>query len=456
MNRDERLDQLIRVSLDWQAEQGIQRAPALAQSARVVVARLGRRSLRVESTVVAGAETSSSVRVILVAALLVALLAAALTIGAQLTRRTELSSSPTGSLAEGRGAGHAALALRDGRVLVAFGWQGFGPVSSIEIWDPASKTFTTAGSLEEARDHATVAELRDGQVLFVGGFGGPYAYQSYALTSAELWDPASGSFSPAGSMATKRASHTATLLGDGRVLIVGDGGGTAEVWNPASRTFGPAGTLSEPHADHAATLLPDGRVLVVGGTSAEIWDPGSGGFTDAGTLVTARTDHAVALLSDGRVLVLGGRPYPTAGETGWLTDDGRSRITGDDGRPPRRLASAELWDPNTMSFSPTGSLTEGRIGHTITVLQDGRAVVLGGEGIVVDEGQGHRTLLASAEVWDPRDGSFSPGPDLYSARSGHTATHLADDRLLIVGGDGPGGPGDALRSAELYHPEGQS
>jgi hypothetical protein len=111
--------------------------------------------------------------------------------------------------------------------------------------------------------------------------------------SAELWDPATASFSPAGSLAQARNSHTATLLPDGRVFVVGgnvNGRGSgrtlssAEVWEPVTASFGPAGSLIETRTDHTATLLPDGRVLVVGGmsrdydsfASAEVWEPGDG------------------------------------------------------------------------------------------------------------------------------------------------------------------------------------
>jgi hypothetical protein len=119
-------------------------------------------------------------------------------------------------------------------------------------------------------------------VLVIGGFG------SGRLRSAEVWDPVTGSFGPAGSLDKKRAVHTATALPDGRVLVVGGAPGSqdevlvsAEVWDPATNSFGPAGSLTEVRTGHTATALPDGRVLVVGGlirgdlvTSAEVWEPG--------------------------------------------------------------------------------------------------------------------------------------------------------------------------------------
>ena len=206
--------------------------------------------------------------------------------------------------------------------------------------------------------------LLDGRVLVIGGRGGPGV-----STSAEVWDPATASFSPAGSFAEERAAHTATLLLDGRVLVVGgwdlnDVFASAEVWDPATASFAPAGSFAEARRDHTATLLPDGRVLVVGGwgaddvlASAEVWDPATATFAPTGSPPRGRFGHAATLLPDGRVLVVGG-----SGVDDILASTG---------------ASAEVWDPATGTFGPAGSLAEGRFGFTATALPDGRVLVIG-------------------------------------------------------------------------------
>jgi Galactose oxidase, central domain/Kelch motif len=140
----------------------------------------------------------------------------------------------------------------------------------------------------------TATLLRDGRVLVVGGTGG-----SETLASAELYDPKSGRFVSSGSLARSRNAHTATLLRDGRVLVVGGSDGvdvlrTAEVYDPATERFAPAGALSAPRHKHAAVVLRGGRVLVVGGSderdsrgryrSAELWNPATGRFTRAPAL----------------------------------------------------------------------------------------------------------------------------------------------------------------------------
>ncbi len=288
-------------------------------------------------------------------------------------------------------------------------------------------TFSPAGSLERARSHHTATLLPDGRVLVIGGFD-PITNTIAGVPTAEIWDPATSSFGPAGRLFTARDGHTATLLPDGRVLVIGGWGdsvGSVEAWDPETESFSPAGSLAEPRLSATGTLLPDGRILVVGGfgggvpkDSAELWDPTSASSESGGLMGDGRAAHTATLLPDGRVLVVGGMDV----------DD-------------HRLASAEIWDPATGSFEPTGSLAEGRDFHTATLLPDGRVLIAGGAG-----------GLHPAEVWDPATGSFSPAGSLAIGHSRHTATLLPDGRVLVVGGDWENAQG----SAELWDPATES
>ncbi len=264
-----------------------------------------------------------------------------------------------------------------------------------------------------ARDGHTATLLPDGRVVIIGGSPWGTSIRPLAI---EVWDPVTASFGPAGSLADLRWGHTATLLPDGRVLVVGGTVGdtvrSAGIWDPATGTSTPAGTLVEARAFHTATLLPDGRVLVIGGTdraSAEVWDPETESFSPAGPMNEARGFHTATLLPDGRVLVVGG---------------------GDSGA----MATAEVWDPATGSFEPAGSLALGRAQHTATLLPDGRVLVAGGSG-----------GLAAAEVWDPATASFVPAGSMAEGRWAHTATLLPDGRVLVVGGS-------SSPSAEVWAP----
>ena len=181
-------------------------------------------------------------------------------------------------------------------------------------------------------------------------------------------------------------NHTATLLADGRVLVVGGYGGfenlaSTEVYDPSTGTWSPTGSMAEARKRHAATLLTDGRVLVLGGTddfgkalaSVEVYDPSTGTWSPTGSMAHARREHTATRLTDGTVLIAGGAFH---------------------GAPASNvlLASAELYDPSTGTWSPTGSMVYGRIQHTATRLTDGRVLVSAG---FTDFG------LSSAEVYDP-------------------------------------------------------
>ncbi len=278
------------------------------------------------------------------------------------------------------------------------------------------EVFCPGGSLNEARSWQTATRLLDGRVLVLGGAGSPLDIPDNNLATAEVWDPKTGTASPTGPLHDVRAWHTATLLKDGRVLVVGsednsDGStlASAEVWDPKTGTFAFTGSLAVARGLHTATLLNDGRVLIVGGITdghpfvptAEIWDPTTGTFAPAGTVIEARAEHTANLLLDGTVLIVGG-----------------------EGQGRQSLSSAELWDPASMTFSPAGSLLEARAAPTATLLMDGSVLVVGGGCDPIGP------YLASAELWDPGTRTFSPAGELAEARGCFSATGLADGRVL--------------------------
>ena len=194
------------------------------------------------------------------------------------------------------------------------------------------------------------------------------------MASAEIYDPASGSFTLlAASMSTGRSFHTATLLGNGKVLITGgSGNGTnsaaAELYDPVSKTFAPAGNMTVARAGHTATLLNNGKVLLTGEaatfggdstTTAELYDPNMGNFTATNPMTSARSVHTATLLNNGQVLIAGG--------SGFFFGGGVSDS----------LSSAELFNPTTGSFTATADMTAFRESHTATLLGNGRLLLLG-------------------------------------------------------------------------------
>ena len=341
----------------------------------------------------------------------------------------------TGSLSNARRLSTATL-LNDGRVLVV---GGDGPrvfLSSAELYNPSAGTFATTGSLTTARVFQTATLLNDGRVLIAGGNGGTFV-QAAALASAEFYDPKTGAFSPAGSMATARFGQTATLLNDGRVLITGGNnssntaGPTAEVFNPVTGTFSAAGTMTAARAGHTATLLNNGTVLIAGsGPTAEIYNPNTGTFTATGSLLADRSNHTATLLDDGTVLIAGGLDVNF-----------------------NSLSSAELYNPATGTFTATGSMTVGRALDTATLLNNGTVLFVGGF-IFTSASQ---LVLPSAEVYDPIAKTFTATGSLNFSRGSHNATLLLNGKVLVVGGDnvqsdGVTFSGTELATAELYTP----
>jgi hypothetical protein len=224
------------------------------------------------------------------------------------------------ALAERR-AGHTATSLGDGRVLIAGGYNG-DYLASIEVFDPSARQFRRGGSLVEGRSGQTATLLPDGRVLFVGGVGRGWTF----LRSAELHDPETGRSELVGPMSEPRESHTATLLEDGRVLIIGGHRGrregmvvhaSAEIFDPRTGRFERAGTLAIPRHKHDAVRLADGRVLVIGGAdrtdrvhfaSTEIYRPMDRSFQPGPSMANRRYKIAGTsiLLPSGAVLVTSG------------------------------------------------------------------------------------------------------------------------------------------------------
>ena len=241
-------------------------------------------------------------------------------------------------------------------------------------------------------------------------------------------------------MPKTRASHTATLLNNGKVLVAGGvlqgvtDLKTAVLYDAASATWAATGSMAATRERHTANLLADGRVLVTGGAglrhgdfttlaTSELYDPLTGSWSPTGNLQIGRYAHTATTLLDGRVLVAGGYNYA-------------NRQTLDD---------VEIYNPQTGTWSTTASLNIPRSGHTATLLADGRVLVAGGQ---------NDTVLASSEIYDPASGTWTLSGNLKSARHDSVATRLEGGKVLVEGGlTVSSGQNIVLRSAELYNPQ---
>jgi N-acetylneuraminic acid mutarotase len=270
---------------------------------------------------------------------------------------------------------------------------------------------------------------------------------SGALNTAELYDPTANTFTAlSATMTTSRAYHTATLLPSGLVLITGGSPGsngttafnTAELYNPTANTFTALSpTMTTSRASHTATLLPNGKVLLTGGfggangsttalNSAELYDPIANTFTAlSATMTTARAGHTATLLPNGKVLLTGG----------FNNSD-------------TNLNTAELYDPTANTFTAlTATMTSTRDQHTATALPNGDVLLTGGSTSAFDV-----PALNTAELYDPTANTFTAlSATMTTNREFHTATLLPTGQVLITGGSANPFPA-VLNTAEVYGP----
>jgi hypothetical protein len=339
--------------------------------------------------------------------------------------------APTGDMSIPRW-GHSATLLPNGKVLIAGGSNqdppGIHAVASAELYDPAMGTFAPTGSLITARNGHSATLLPNGKVLIAGGSGD---------ASAELYDPSTGTFSATGSMTTVGVGTAARLLPDGRVFTLwiygseprGCGGpfaASAELYDPVASAFNCIGIgfSGEYFPTSSLTLLVDGRLLLTE-IGADIYDPGRGSLSRLSFSLGSCPEQKATLLMNGKVLFAGGND----------TD-------------PEDCSVAELYDPSNGNFELTGSTSVARGEVSATLLPDGTVLVAGSP---------WGKPLAGGELYDPDTGTFSNAGDMATDRQYHTGTLLNDGTVLITGGIHAVSPCPAcsfmaLPSAEIYRP----
>jgi hypothetical protein len=306
-------------------------------------------------------------------------------------------------------------------------------------WEP------TLTSLAQKRSLHTATVLLDRDVLVAGGGDALLSDPAGAATdTADLYDTETETFLPlADPLTVPRLFHTATRLANGKVLLCGGVDDTlpdpivlssAEIYDPASQTFAPTGSMSIPRAGHTATLLSDGRVFVAGGTTdaddvvtiilnaskkTEIYDPATGLFTPGPDMVEPKVGHSAVRLLDNRVFVTCGATFVTIIVP-----------------IPVFSSVSQIYNPTTNSYQGLPNAADARALFGLTRLLDGRVLLTGGVGgSPLSPG-----ALADAEIFNPAGGSFAPVPNMPNVRANHASVLLADGRVLVAGG----GQGDLI------------
>jgi N-acetylneuraminic acid mutarotase len=325
---------------------------------------------------------------------------------------------------------HTATLLKDGRVLVA-GGNDSGPLAGARLYDPTANAWSNAAPMNDARQGHAAVLLRSGNVLVAGGFAPtaePVSPSSDYTRTAEIYDPATNTWRKAANMTTGRFKPTMTVLEDGRVLVAGGSGdldtghgvnaavplASAEIYDPATDSWSDVPSMSVARAMATATLLPSGKVLVAGGyddasgdlSSAELFDPSTDTWSSTGSLADARDSATATALPDGDVLVAGG-----------------------DGGADHALAGAELYHPESGTWHAAASMAGARQSAAAALLADGTVLVTGGE-----DGR-FGTVLDTTERYDPAVDAWQDGGTMVAARKDHTVTALDDGRALVVGGN---------------------
>lgn len=340
--------------------------------------------------------------------------------------------------------GHRLLAITPDTIAIIGGAYGdWGGMGTLEVFDINNFTFRTLPArLKEPRSNATVTPLGDGRFLAAGGA----TDFTPALATTEIIDFNLGTVTEGPELAEARANHVAFSLADGRVVVAGGSNFTgslssAEIYDPTSNRFEPISLqMSATRESPAVTALDQNRFLISGGfgrdlnnpdpslailKSAEVFDDRTLSFTQlAAGLKDHRLYHTATLLRDGRVLLAGGIRKL---------------------REPS--ASAELFDPHTMTFSAAEKMTTPRAAHT--------AVQIDNENILVCGGVSFGTGTADCEELEVQSGQFLPAPPMRLARWSHQAIAVPGNRMLVVGGmhiqdnpeEEPSGPN---RTAEIY------
>jgi hypothetical protein len=334
-----------------------------------------------------------------------------------------------------RVAGHTATLLANGRLLVVGGVKSAGAgTATADLFDPASATWTPAAPMTVMRSSHTATLLDDGRVLVAGGSTvSAAAAQGYVnAASAEIYDPVANTWTATPAMSAARSHHTATLLPDGKVLVVGGEnllylvGATAEIYDPMANTWTPTRMAPiSPRSQHTATLLASGRVLITGGfdivngrltplNTAEVYDPvlhtstttdshgvsttvitGGMDFTATAPMAFPHYGHSATRLPDGHVVAVGGNTPQT-----------------------------ELYDPAAGTWSLQGPTAATHTAHGAVLLPDGRLLVVGGTQFAQPE----------AELFDPGTGVWTAAATMRVTRSNPTATLMPDGSVMVCGG----------------------
>jgi hypothetical protein len=319
---------------------------------------------------------------------------------------------------------HGASSLAIGKILFTGGY-GYDVCITTEFYYPSTGKWTEGTYMKDCRWYHTSSVLKNGKVLVAGGYVAEPEHGKNVkdtVDGTELFDPATGGWTSTGNLNQQRYSHTASVLPNGKVLVVGgldmDFLNSAELYNPSTGNWSITDSMHWKRIWHTATTLGNGKVLVTGGSNdvesilktVELYDPSTEKWKNVNSMTYSRCGHTATVLTNGKVLVVGG-----------LDSTGNA------------LNSTELFDPSTETWTVTGNLINNRSEHTASLLKNGKVLVAGGStsGDVISDSES----LNTAEIYDPSTGMWTNTSSMHYTRTGHTASVLENGNVLVVGGN---------------------
>jgi N-acetylneuraminic acid mutarotase len=356
-------------------------------------------------------------------------------------------------------AGASATLLPNGKVLLLGGYDS-SLLDTAELFDPASNTWTTAAPMLTGRTNQTATLLSNGDLLVVGGDSEPEVDNDYR--SAEMYDSVNNTWTSISTPAELQVAERAVLLQSGQVLLLGRFGTSmnnasqgAAIYNPVTSTWRMVAPPNQSFGNGTPILLANGNVLFIGGyiseevshpfvedlytvlNSVEIYDPLTDTWSTGAPMQQARAQETATLLSDGNVLVTGGAGAISTGSAGHGS-----------------VASVEIYDPQSDTWSSLAPMHLPRVEHTATLLSDGDVLVAGGsdcgpESCLGFGGSGDCCAASSAEIYEPATNTWSLTEPVTTGDD-HLATALPGGGVLVIGGSFLPLPMPDLDTAEIY------